>query len=248
MRMKTEEARYFEAFLGARPDIRLENVAHGDRPDFVGYSGATRVGVEVTRFSPVTKKGLPKPEEQESLARWTMTQAWEKYRAMGAPPLHVHAIFSRFQRLTKERSPELAGEIARFLAAHARLLQVYHQSDFRDSIGDDFLPEVAALTACRVATDEQSGWYSGQFGWVRHADDIDVKRAMTAKESRVAAYRVGCDELWLLIVFDLLGGETYVRPPASPCAFSVHSGFDRVFCLAPMGSMCVEVPVIPYDL
>jgi hypothetical protein len=245
MSARDQEFRYFEAFLRARPDLQLTSFVHSDSPDFLAYSERKKVGVEVTRFSPQTHKASPNPEEQDSLRRRTMDLAYQAYRATGGAPLHVQATFSPYQRLTKGRVTALAREMVSFLSNHSRPLLVYDRADFTHWVGDEFLPELTSLTAFRVSTEEHSGWHAGQSGWVRHADERDIRRVVSGKESRITTYRAHCEELWLVIVFELLGGDTYVRPPATPLEFGVATNFDRVFCLAPIGSVCVDVPVLP---
>jgi hypothetical protein len=106
------------------------------------------------------------------------------------------------------------------------------------------LPELAGLTALRVPTEAHGVWYGGEGAWVRHATEGDLNRVIGTKERHVPVYRRKCDELWLLIVFEMLAGGTYVAPPVAPASFAVCTSFDRVFCISAVGTACVEVQTL----
>ncbi|HYW12113.1 MAG TPA: hypothetical protein VE871_09150 [Longimicrobium sp.] len=240
------EASYFQAFLHARPDLQLEFIKHQDRPDFLAYCGSARIGVEVTRFSPENQPGLPRPEEQESLQQWTMELARSIYQRQGGAPMDVKVSFSSDRRIDKRRAPELAAELASFILGNTRAFLVYQHSDFDDILGCSFLPELEALSAFRVPTEGDGAWSANNFGWRRHAGESDVRRVLEGKkEKRIKSYRESCDELWLLIVFDGPYGDIHDDLPVEPVAFTMSTGFDRIFCLSPAGPRCVEVPVRP---
>lgn len=241
---RQEEAAYFEAFLAVRRDLIFESVEHEDKPDFRGQRGSSRIGVEVTRFSPTRRPGYPIPEEQESLQRWTMDMARATYQAGGGGPIHVSAMFNNDVPLTKKRAGEVAKEIANFLLAETRPLLIYQQSEFDTLFEDAFIPELGYLSAVRVASEDETAWSAGYHGWVRHADAHDIHRVLEGKEKRVELYREACDELWLLIVFDVSYGSIADELPTDPVEFVIPTGFDRIFCLSPAGPRCVEVPVI----
>lgn len=240
---RPEEAAYFQAFLDARPDLQLELIKHEDRPDFRVRRGQSQVGVEVTRFSPERQSGMPIPEEQESLQQWTMESARSAYYKEGGTPIHVSAGFDSGLRLTKKRAPELARVIASFLLGNTRSLLVYQHSEFDEILYDAFLPELSALSAIRVAAEGDGAWITNHFAWPRHADEDDVRRVVAEKERKIGAYRQGCDEIWLLVVFDLHVGEVGVELPTPSVLFTVPTKFDRVFCLSPSGRRCVEAPL-----
>ncbi len=126
MDKKTAEAYCFDRFV-ALSGIDLGDWQHQDRPDFLCCTTAVRIGVEVTRFSPVVQIGVPRPETQQSLRSQTMNLARREYRALNGRPLHVRASFRDSRPLTKRRAPVLAREIAEFLVATDRPL-VHFQS------------------------------------------------------------------------------------------------------------------------
>lgn len=248
MPSKEAETQHLESFLRAQPELglALDKVDPYERPDFIARMGNRRIGIEVTRYSPLVQPGAPRPDEQDSLRSWTMELAREAYQETEGPPLNVDAIFKSYPPLTKQRAPKLANEIANFLLSRSpELITLYRSAAFDYRSGENFLPELAALNAFRVPTEAHGVWYDGQGTWVRHAEESDVVRTVLVKERHVPQYRQQCEELWLLIVFDLLAADTHVAPPATPVAFTVRTSFDRVFCLAPAGDRCVEVPILP---
>ncbi|HEU0298623.1 MAG TPA: hypothetical protein VFR37_04195 [Longimicrobium sp.] len=238
------EARYFEAFREARPDLPLGDFEHRDKPDFLGRIGHTQVGIEVTRYSPEKKDGLPVQNEQEGLQHQTMSLARNAYEARGGRPMHVLVVFRHYPALTKKRTRELSRELADFVLGSPHRFIEYRRSGLDDMTGGRFLPEVEKLSAYRAPAEESSTWHAGGLGWPLHAHAEDICRTVLAKASKTKAYRVVCDEIWLLVVFDRLNAEFEVRPPTAPVGFAVPTDFDRIFCLDPTRSVCVEVPVI----
>jgi hypothetical protein len=243
MSSKEEEERYIRSFFRTRPDLHRAEPEPCERPDFVLSVDARRIGIEVTRFSPLVESGYPSPDEQDSLRRRTINLARQSYERAGGAPLYVHAIFSSHPPLTRQRAPELAGQIASLLQSRTQVLTVYNsvEVDYRNL--RPLLPELTMLSALRVPTDEYSVWYDGEGARVQHAGAAEIARVVAGKESRIPSYREKCEELWLLIAFEFLAGSTHVEAPTDPCTFSISSNFDRVFCLASTGNRCVEIPL-----
>jgi hypothetical protein len=239
---KEKELRFLEAFRDARPDLGLESPQLGEAPDFVFGSPPEVVGLEVTQFSPETRAGRLPAEEQDSLRQRVMDLARAQYRAAGGLPLHVQAIFSEHRRLTKARAPELASELVLLLTVRSRKILIYERAEFSYQLDGSALPELAALSAVRVPTEEHGVWYAARGGWVRHATESDLVRTIVAKEKLVSQYRQRCDKLWLLIAFVAQGNDVMVRIPAEPITYSVITGFDRIFCLETFGPRVVEIP------
>jgi hypothetical protein len=240
---REEEFRYFAAFREARPDLSLDVFEHRDRPDFMVSMDGSRIGIEVTRYSPEVNPGVPRPEEQVSLQHWTLELARDMYFDAGGPPISVHAVFDRYRVLTKKRARELAEQISTYLLGSSKKWLVYRRREYGDLVRDKFLPELASLDAIRVSPDRHAAWITGQVGWSLRAQKEDIRRVALRKENKLAAYRKSCDAIWLLIVFDILGNEFEMRPPVEPVEFAISTGFDRIFCLAPERRRCVEVPV-----
>jgi hypothetical protein len=240
---REDEARYFDAFREARPDLPLGEFKHGDKPDFLGLLGSTKIGIEVTRYSPEKQAGLPFPDEQESLQQRTLSSARDAYEADGGRPVNMHAIFRQYPALTKKRVHALSAEIAHVVRGSRGPLYEYRRSGLDDLIGTVFLPEIASLRATWVPTREHAHWYAGSRGWPYHAQERDIGRIVNRKEKRVQTYRGTCDEIWLLMAFDSSAAEFEVRPPVEPVDFRIATSFDRIFCLSPATLRCVEVPV-----
>jgi hypothetical protein len=107
------------------------------------------------------------------------------------------------------------------------------------------LPEIAALGATRVPTEEDGVWYPARGGWMRPANEAEILSVVSTKESRLPSYGARCDESWLLIVLPVGGNNVVVELPTQPVAFTLSSGFGRIFCLDLFGPRSVEIPVAP---
>jgi hypothetical protein len=54
-----------------------------------------------------------------------------------------------------------------------------------------------------------------------------------------------CDEVWLLVVFEVLGGSTQTEGPELPVHFALTTRFTRVSCLDHSANRCIDIPLSP---
>ena len=243
MPSKNRERLFFQELCALRPDLGLTEAEQRESPDFIALSGERRVGVEITSFSPSVEDGHSPYEAQNSLRNRTVQLAQTAYDSAGGVPLHVQVLFNYHRPLAKARVPELASEIAAFLLPQTQFLSEFATLPFTPFDKAGTMEEISHLGATRVPSAGYGEWYAGKSGWVRQADHQDLIRTLSGKERRVASYRRSCDQLWLLVVFDFLGGSIHTDGPEEPVTFSLTTGFDRVLCLDHSRSRCIDIPI-----
>ena len=237
------EQLFFERFCALRPELAPKDPVHSDAPDFLFSLHGETIGFEITSFSPALPDGVPPYEDQKSLHARVMETARARYEAHDGPPLHVQALFLHHSPLSKRRVSALADDLVAFLLARADAVPAFAGLPIDIHEAHPHLEEIGHLSAMRVPAPDYGVWYAGLGGWVRYADQADFERVLAAKTPRLASYRTRCDRVWLLIVFEVLGGDTHTEGPRLPLTFTVMTDFDRVFTLDNSVTRCVEIPV-----
>lgn len=89
-------------------------------------------------------------------------------------------------------------------------------------------PEVSILTVNTFGAD---GWFAAWASSIAPLSAPQVQAEVDRKESKLAAYREHCDEVWLLIWVDqsVPGGAYAVPFDFNPDEHPIRTGFDRVF-------------------
>lgn len=242
MPSKEGERADLESFLRSRPDLGLRNPENSESPDFLFNHSGSRLGIELTRFSPPRDGSKFVPHEQDSLRKRVMGEARRVYEEAGGAPLHVDAIFNDHRPLKPSRVPELADELSEYLGWKAAGVPVYKEVPFSVRDKYPYLVEIAHVTAFRVPEPSYGIWYAGQGGWVSQASEDDFARILMEKEPRVTTYLKNCDNVWLVVVFDTMAGADHVESPATPGQFNLPTEFQRVFSLDRIGDRSVEIP------
>jgi hypothetical protein len=241
MSSKISETADLRALQRIRPELQITLVNERESPDFIIMSGSRCVGVEHTRFSRPVDDGYPNAHEQAALQARVVMLASQMYESEGKRPLHLEVEFDDYPPLSKKRVPQLARELAH-LAAGLRGPLIDYRKQVFPSIDRDYLPEIARITGLVIGSSSKTSWLRAGRSWPARAGEESIMRVIAAKENRLAAYREACPEVWLLIVFKYQAGRFQVKPPIETGVFSVVTGFDRVFCLDPVGDRCVELP------
>jgi hypothetical protein len=242
MASKKTERDQLESFLRSRPDLRLTTPVDLEEPDFLFTHGATRLGIELTQFSPWRDGSRFISEEQESLRNRVMNAARRIFESNSLISLHVDATFNDSHPLKQGRVADLAQEIADYLARNAVDAEIYAEIPFLAPENPGRLAEIAAINPFRVPERSYGAWCAGQAGWVSQAEEKHFTRILAQKERRLESYRRRCDEVWLVVVFDVTAGSDHVEGPRAPVEFQLKTGFDRIFSLDRIGDRCVEIP------
>jgi hypothetical protein len=188
------------------------------------------LGVELTEYHHPPSPGNRPHQEIQSLKEQIVQIAERLHADAGGPALYVTVIFGRHGRLSKNRVQAIAKALA-----DAVLFQNVPRSigDPDVEIPRNLLPQEIAHARAYGSVDGQDKlWHANNGGWVAEIGVPDVQREIDRKQRIVEMARTKCDELWLVIVHNLVRG--------APCELSAEARnaeytftYDRVIWLNP---------------
>jgi hypothetical protein len=89
--------------------------------------------------------------------------------------------------------------------------------------------EIITVGIARLGDPTENHWVSTRVGWVPQLNMPDLGRRIAEQESRLAAYRSRCNEVWLLIVADGRAPSSFGEFAEAVRRQEFHSAFDRLF-------------------
>jgi hypothetical protein len=214
-----------------------------ESPDFLIRSEKHTIGVEVTSLVSTRAPNQDNPKQAARVFDDLVGGIFAQYTEAGGPPVHASLKFRDGTRIARADMARVARELGVVLAHQIRDLHA----------GQRQLPEVevsldrhglvrVAVWPCLAG--RRPLWHRDSSGMVDNAQPEDILATLAGKESKIEAYRRRADEIWLLIVCDFMANGLFIDPPAEPVPFRIHSGFDRLFCLAFTNAYAVEVPLV----
>jgi hypothetical protein len=247
--MKKERERYWlDCARAIRPDLFRGEVEEGEAPDFVLRGPGACLGVELTRYSRPVLSGKAIAEEQSGLKDKVLRLAKAHFSGKSQSLLRVGVVFAPNALLRKQRLSVMAEQIAEYLLTH--LDGKPDWTHVRWSLDDDETDsppeEIATVYARVIPSIGNTHWYPADAGWVSNVGKDEVTRIVGKKEPNVPQYRLRCDTLSLLIVFE---GRpelaSSIHAPLEPADFQVRTAFDSVYCLEPTDRRLVVIPTKP---
>jgi hypothetical protein len=227
---KLDERIHFQRFQDSYPDCPEGIACEDERPDFLLRVSTGLLGIEVTQLfqqPPIT--GLPR-QAVERLQRQVMDQARARYDAAGAgrPSLDVAVMFQP----GTPTSPNRVSELAAHLADQA-LLQPIAEGETRryEPTIDNYSQFPAELSYARFSHFSQMTrpqWSVVDGGYMMPCTPDLLTCRISEKERRIAAYRVKCDQAWLLLVLDGFAISSMLEVPEETIAHRYVSSFDRI--------------------
>jgi hypothetical protein len=236
------ERPYVEAllrFLGLHPD---SPPAKRDPLDFLVALPGRQTGVEVTRINEVASPGSVNRRESAANFFPVVEQARGAYAA-DLPRINVSVVFPDNRRLSKPHVPPLARELAVHINTVVKAQVTRSGLLPHEGLSTTYQGHRIGIWPAFKGSDGH--WAPMIGGMVRHATEQEVRATVAAKEPKLAEYRKHAPEIWLLIVCELAGNGLIVDPPARPVAFTLQTGFDRVFCGSWNAGDFIEIPIGP---
>ena len=238
--------RFLESLTGSPPGERC----FGDSPDLVIVTPTHRIGIEHTQLvQPTDEWGRGFPKAAESLQTRCIETAQELYEDCCADQdLYVHVHFSSHP-LRKADVPRLARRIAEIVMQFApgepnteTVIEAWRHN--RNAPGE--IPPHVEEIWIKKPNGQDRLWGVPRGGVVASLDSVRIQAELDSKNGRVAKYRSGCDEIWLLLVADGFSPATDLRLPAEVAAERFSSDFDRVFYFHNFNRRVDELKVTPH--
>jgi len=247
--MKKERERYWlDCAKAIRPELFCGEVEESEVPDFLLRGAGACLGVELTQYSRPVLPGEAIAEEQSGLKDKVLRLAKAHFTAKSQSLLRVGVVFAPGAVLRKQRLPVMAEQIAGYLLTH--LDGKPDWTHVRWSLDDDETDsppeEIAAVYGRVIPSIGNTHWYPADAGWVFNVGSDEVTRIVGKKEPNVPQYRVRCDTVSLLIVFEARPQlASSIHAPSEPIDFRVQTSFDAVYCLEPTDRRLVVIPTEP---
>ena len=246
-----EERSHLKRFMESLADSPQGELCFGDSPDLVIVTRTHRIGIEHTQL--VQQKdewGRGFPKAAESLQTRCVETAQELYEERCADQdLYVHVYFSP-RPLRKADVPRLAQRITELVTRFApaepnseTTIEAWRHN--RDAPGE--IPLQIEEIWIKKPEGRDRLWGVPRGGVVESLDSARIQAELDLKNGRVAKYRWGCDEIWLLLVADGFSPATDLRLSDEVSAECFLSDFDRVFYFHNFSRRVSELKISRHD-
>ena len=225
---KQRERFYLGQLRRCIPDIPLGDPSDCESPDFLLGSAPRRVGVEITAFYLQPDPGERPHQELQSLMDQVIVLAEQLHARGGGPALYLMAIFGRHGHLTKRTVRPIAEALAAAILSYPMPRSI---RDPRVEVPRNLLPlEIAHVSAHASVDGTDRLWEADDGGWVASITRVHVQGEIARKEKVAYLARAKCDELWLVIVHDIMRGAPTKLTDEARVGPYEHS-FDRLLWL-----------------
>jgi len=226
---KPRERAHLEAFRRAYSGFPSGVICETEEPDFVVQTPADTLGIEHTEFHWDEGNGVGSERKaQESQQEKIVNAAVRLYESRNLPSVIVRIHWHPGVQLSRRRVRELRPQLADVVAAHLPKTSPSVWINAEEEWGS--LPDaIMTVGITRLGDPTENQWVSTRGGWVPQLGMTDLERRNAEKESRLAAYRSRCDEVWLLIVADGRAPSSFGEFPEAVRRQELHSAFDRLF-------------------
>jgi len=229
-RQKNHERFLLERFIEAAA-LPAEITAEREAPDFIVRVEGRTVGIEVTELFIPPREGRTLRQAQESLSARLVSRAQEIYRASGAPPVHVTALFRAgldFRQIDRDAT---AMRLASFIQSLKLTSGQRHEwpPAEDDDEDDDRLQEFSYLQALGVPTYDLASWRIARAGWSAGLTADTVQSSVNQKAARLVTYQEAIAENWLVIVADRTKPSGMFRMKPDFDFRQISSPFARTF-------------------
>jgi hypothetical protein len=201
------------------PDFPTGKIEETESPDFVVGAPDGSIGIEVCEYFRPERSAGAYPVEQEALRQRIVDRASQICAERGIRGLLVPVTFRRDIRILKQHVDATA-------TALVDAIELGNHHDF------DEHPTASCIDGFWVhdiGEKHEATFTRADTTWPPPLNIEELTRIITAKESKLAAYRRRCTRVWLLIVIDGFRVSSVIETPETwP---KVASTFDRVLVL-----------------
>lgn len=241
---KARERYVLDGFL-QRLAIDVDEIEPADPPDFLLTIGDRRVGIELVRlYQPHAPSADLPPQAREGYQDQVVASACQIHAAKGGPPLVVSVRWLDRSGPDKKTAPALA----KWLAQQALNLAPQMSDSFeleRDwaKSDDDFPSSIHNISVLRPPSITKPHWSSLRAGFEMEFGPDEIQQIVDQKGSKIAQYRAGCKEAWLLMYPEGHAPSSFIDLSTECRAGQFRSQFDRLFVYFNFGGGVTELAV-----
>ena len=241
---KDIELHYLERFKLLLTDFPSGEIASGEEPDFVVQAPHGRLGIELTELHRDVPPGITPPQASEAMRHKVVRRAQEIFVAEGNPPVRCTVLMQE-HHIQRQEVEDLATAIARIAVKNLPASNTSVREEF-DWVNRNYFPEVLnSVTVHRLEGMTTTHFNCPGATWVATLSAADIERVIAAKESKYTAYRIRCDEAWLLVNADIAPMSTWFEFDSAALTDSFETSFQRVFVMRHFGNVLHEINLKP---
>ena len=168
-------------------------------------------------------------------------EAHHAYQQTHQQPISASIEFRRHIHIPKARVRGSAKDLASAIAEAVRQAQLQQGLPSTPTPLPLTHATVTRVLAWPARTGSPGLWQPVVAGLIRHATEADIRETIERKVRKVETYRRRANQVWLLIICDVMGDGLFIEPPADMAPICMAAEFDRVFCCSWNGGLFVEL-------
>jgi hypothetical protein len=240
---KEIEALYLDQFRAAMSDFPKGRVESTEEPDFLIHGEHSKVGIELTELHRHTPVGVKPQQALEAMRHRVVARAQELYLAKGLPPVRA-SIFMRDTHGIKKDQVQILAEVICQLVERNLPDMNSSRHEKNDGLNCDYFPEpILEISVHRLDVITESFFGAPGATWISTLSNADIQRVIASKELKYPAYRLKCDQTWLIINADIGPMSTWFDFDALVPLLPLKTQFERVFVFRHIASRLIELPI-----
>ncbi len=241
-RKKQRELWTFDQFQCVHPVPSGSVDSAGENPDIVVHAADGRLGIEITDIchetGDVGSSAMKAAGEREGV----MTLLKEELETRGMQAIEVSVHFNGPLQLFSGGRRLLAHRLADYVLARLPAVgDVFRSTGTTWPIDEDLPTEVFAITVARYPCLSRVFCSAPDCVAIPDLQAAEISLRVAEKNSRVAAYRQRCDQVWLVMCINTADLATAYSLDERATSAEVVTEFDRVFLFSVLDRYAYEV-------
>jgi hypothetical protein len=237
LRKKQRERFFLNQFL-ERKGITPTGITPSETPDFLMELEGRTVGIEITEIFVQGSEWKPSPhftgdlplQARETYENRIVSRAERIYSETVKPLISVFIVFSNGINYATNRdgvAELIAHQVTDMSARNS------HTADWKPGTHeneDDLLCDsVSFIQIQKVPEKRFARWTVSRAGLVATLTQGHLQNAINLKKEKLNEYKVGADEIWLVMFIDRRRPSQMLQTPPDFSLESISSPFDRTF-------------------
>ena len=240
---KEIEAHYLDRLRAVLSDFPEGRVEPTEEPDFLIHGQKSTIGIELTELHRDVPAGVKPQQALEAMRHRVVARAQELYEAKGLPPVKVSVFMRDSHDIKKEQVQPLAEALCQLVERNLPELNASKKEEY-DWENRDYFPEpILEVSVHRMDVITKTFFSVPGATWVSTLSNSDIQRVVAPKELKYPAYRLKCDQAWLVINADIGPMSTWFEFDATVPLLPLKTKFERIFVLRHFGSRLMELQV-----
>ena len=240
---KEIEAYDLDRLRAAMSDFPEGQIESTEEPDFLIHGEHSTIGIELTELHRDTPTGVKPQQELEAMRHRVVAKAQELYLAKDLPPVKVSFFMRDTQDIKKEQVPTLAVALCKLVERNLPGPNASRTEEY-DWVNRDHFPDpILEVSVHRLDVITRTFFSVPGATWVSTLSNADIQRAVAPKELKYPAYRLKCDQAWLVVITDIGSMSTWFEFDSTVPLLPLKTQFERVFVLRHFGSRLLELQV-----